>query len=118
MKKRVAIILAFVLALSTFGILGSACTTPSKEDVNAVLAADVFQIAKDAYKQLSGKELPAVVADKLNAELYTKLAKGTGFLGITTYVCNLIAEYTGYTLNAETLALLIKAAFAVYGLVA
>lgn len=116
MKKHVSIILAFVLAISVFGIIGSACTLPSVDEVNEVLATDIFQATKDLYKKVAGKDIPPVVADRLNDELLTQIAKGTGYLGITTVVCNLIAEYTGIVLPAETLAIAIKAAFIVAGL--
>ena len=123
MKKRIAIILAFVVAISMFGMIGSACTLPGVpdipvDDINEVLATDILQAVKDLYKTITGKDMPPVIADKLNAELWAKLAQGTGYLGITTYVCDFIAEYTGIILPADTLAIAVKAAFMIYGLVA
>ena len=116
MKKHISLILAFAIALSIFGVIGAGCTLPKKEDVNALLATDITQAAKDLYKTVTGKDLPPVIADRLNAELVAKIAAGTGYMGITTIVCNFIAEYTGIVLPPETLALAIKAAFLIYGL--
>ena len=117
MKKRIAIILAFLIALSTFGIVGAACTPPTVDEVNEALAVDVFKAIKDVYKTVTGSDMPEKVADKLNDELWTQLAKGTGYLGIATFVSDFIAKNTGIVIPAANLAIVIKAAFLIYGLI-
>ena len=114
MKKRIAIILAFLIALSALGMMGAAC--PTKDEVNEALATDILAETVKLYKNVTGKDLPPVIADKLNKELVAKVAKGTGYLGITTFVCDFIYAQTGVQLPADLLAIAIKAAFLVYGL--
>lgn len=111
--KRICIPLAFVLSIAMFGFVGSACTTPTANEVvdgiNLVTTADVFKIVKDLYKQTTGQEIPAVVADKLNNSLVTAIADHTNYAGITRLVSKIVLENTGISLPADTLAVAIAA---------
>jgi len=114
-RKQISILLALVIALSMLGVFGVACSKPSVEDINKVTTANVFEAIKDAYKDVTGKEMPKEVADKLNDDLYSKIAQGTGYMEYAPYASEFIYEKTGVIIPPETLAIAIKAAVLVAG---
>ncbi|MDR1629537.1 MAG: hypothetical protein LBS36_04910 [Oscillospiraceae bacterium] len=115
-KKRISIIMAFVVALSMLGIMGAACSVPTTEEINAVTTANVFEAIKNTYKDVTGSDLPPAVADKLNDDLWNKLADGTGYMDYAPYASELILEYTGVEIPPQTLAIAIKAVVLVAGI--
>ncbi|MGI6772014.1 MAG: hypothetical protein ACOX5C_00545 [Acutalibacteraceae bacterium] len=114
-KKRISILLAIVIVLSMLSIMGAACSKPTVEDINEVTTANVFDAIKDAYKDVTGKEMPKEVADRLNDDLYSKIAEGTGYMDYAPYASKLIKDYTGVEIPPETLAIAIKAVVLVAG---
>lgn len=115
-KKRISIILALVVALSMLAITGAACTPPTTDEINEVTTANVFDAIKDTYKDVTGSDLPPEVADRLNDDLWNKLAEGTGYMDYAPYASELIKEYTGVEIPPQTLAIAIKAVVVVAGL--
>ena len=91
-----------------------ACSKPSVEDINKVTTANVFEAIKDAYKDVTGKEMPKEVADKLNDDLYSKIAQAQATWSMP-YASEFIYEKTGVIIPPETLAIAIKAAVLVAG---
>lgn len=114
-KKRISILLALVLAFSLLGIVGAACSTPSVDEINEVTTANVFEAIKDTYEEVTGKEMPAEVADRLNDDLWNKLADGTGYMDYAPYASALILEHTGVDIPPATLAIAIKAVVLIAG---
>ena len=106
MKKHIAVILAFVIAISTFGIIGAACT---KQDVNQALATDVLAKVVEWSEEQLGYQMPAAIKSQLNSALVEKIAAKTGYMGICTFVCDFIAEKTGIVIPPAKAALLVAA---------
>lgn len=101
--------MAIVIAVSMLGIVGTACSTPSVDEINEVTTANVFDALKDTYKDVTGKDLPPAIADQLNDDLYSKIAQGTGYMDYAPYASEFIKNQTGVDIPPETLAISIKA---------